>query len=84
MSRTRNVPHSALMTAFEQGRLSVWEEACIASQNAYEAGFAAAEAEYDKVIATLLASLPDDVLDDIRTAIALALDTVTDTGEPPF
>lgn len=87
------VPESALMEAFEQGRLSAWDSAYEGGyENGYMAGQASMAYGYDyaqgradaaESIARWLDILPDEVFAVLKPHLVHAL-TVALSDEPPF
>lgn len=87
------VPESALMEAFEQGRLSAWDSAYeggyergyVAGQAsmAYSADYAQGRADAAESMAMWIDMLPQDVFDLIRPYLIRTLMTAL-SDEPPF
>lgn len=87
------VPESALMEAFEQGRLTAWSSAYDAGyENGYMAGqadlaygldYAQGRADAADSFADWLDTLPADVYDVLRPHIVRALTGVL-SAQPPF
>lgn len=87
------VPESALMEAFEQGRMTAWSDAYDAgwdqgyndgqSSMAFGADYAQGRADAADSFADWLDSLPADVYDVLRPHIVRALTGVL-SAQPPF
>lgn len=87
------IPESALMEAFDQGRMTAWDSAYAAGYDdgyvagqasmAYTADYAQGRADAAESIARWLDILPDEVFAVLRPHLVHAL-TVALSEEPPF